>query len=933
MCLLLTVMVLVLAGALWRTSRRRRRWPPVVAQFRALFEEAPVAYLEVDRQGVIRRVNRAACGLLWYPPSEMTGRTVWDFIAPSHREPARAELLGVIEGEPPSSEPREWEAVSSDGSRRILRGYVSPIRDEATGDSLGLRIALLDVTARLRAERALQESEERYRNLFENSPIGIYRSTPDGRILVANPALVRLLGYESFEQLSARNLERDGLEPHDRREEFKAELERQGEILGHQAEWTSRDGRTVAVRENARVVRDSGGAVLYYEGTVEDVTERRRVELALAEASSKLEAVIRHSPLAVVTLDLEGKVRSWNPRAEELFGWTEAEVLGADLPAIPGPRRRVEECASGQLLHGGERQALRKDGSRLEVSVWNELLRDASGKVRGVVSLIADNTARKKTEASLRESEQRYRDLFENANDIVFSIDLKGNFTSVNKAGERAGGYTRTELLAMNMEAVLAPEDVGRAREMVAGLLAGVAAGSYELAFITKDGRRVALEIVGRLAFHNGRPAGIQGIARDVTERKEWERKLEEYARELSRKNHELSEALAAARLATEAKSRFLANMSHEIRTPMNGVLGMIGLLLETRLDPEQHKYAAEARNSGEALLVLIDEILDITKIEAGKLELRPAPFDFVQWIARAGAVLEVLARQKGIAFRYDIGPGVPRAVRGDQMRLRQVLDNLAGNAIKFTERGEVAVHLALDAETARTVVLRCTVEDTGIGIPPDQVGRLFQSFSQVDNSTTKRYPGAGLGLAISRQLVQLMDGAIGCESDPGRGSRFWFTATLGKLPGSLLAPGPAAELSAAAGPPRRETAGGSVLLAEDNEVNRLIALRLLERAGYRAEAVPNGRLAVARVMDGGYDAVLMDVHMPEMDGFEATAEIRRREDGSRRTPVIAMTARAMAGDREKCLEAGMDDYITKPVRKAELIAALERWITPRKSA
>jgi PAS domain S-box-containing protein len=856
-----------------------------------------------------------------------------EFIAPRERETVHAEVLQMLAGPGKPLAPLEWEAVSSDGSRRSLRVYVSPIRDEASGNSLGLRVALLDATACLSAERALQESEERYRNLFENAPIGIYRSTPDGRILVANPTLVRMLGYGSFEELAARNLEEEGFEPHYRREEFKAELERLGEILGHEASWTTREGRTVAVRENARVVRAADGSVLHYEGTVEDVSERRRAQDALAEANSKLEAVIRQSPLAVITMDLEGRVRSWNPRARELFGWTEAEVLGADLPIMPDPRRRIEECARGGLLHGAERQALRKDGSRLEVSVWNALLRDLAGQVRGVVTLVADNTERKRTEARLSESEQRYRNLFENASDIVFSVDLEGNFTSVNKAGELAGGYTRTELLTMNMSALLAPEDRARAAEIIGEMLAGVALGRYEMTLLAKSGRRMTLEVVSRLAFQNGRPIGIHGIARDITERKEWERKLEEYAQELARKNRELSEALAAARQAAEVKSRFLANMSHEIRTPMNGVLGMTDLLLETNLDPEQSTYAATVKSSAEALMVLINEILDISRIEAGKLELRPAPFDLGQLVAWVGAALEVQARQKGIEFRCSIEPGVPRAVRGDPTRLRQILDNLGSNAVKFTESGEVRVHIALDSETPEAATIRCTVEDTGIGIAPDQIGSLFQSFSQGDNSTTKRYAGAGLGLAISKQLVEMMGGAIGCESEPGRGSRFWFTVPLEKAPDSVPIGGPAAPLPGSGETPRENAAARRVLLAEDNEVNRLIALRLLDRAGYRAEAVPNGKLAVAQVVSGGYDAVLMDVHMPEMDGFEATAEIRRHENGFRHTPVIAMTARAMEGDREKCLEAGMDDYITKPVRKAELIATLERWLPPRKTA
>jgi PAS domain S-box-containing protein len=931
MSLLLAVLVSIFAGVLWRSSRRHRRRS--ATELGALFEEAPVAYQEIDRDGIVRRVNRAACTLLGYPLSEMTGKAVWEFVLPERREAARAEVMGALSGhgEPPNA--GERQVIAGDGSILSLRIYVKPIRDEATRQIVGLRAALLDITDFRKAERALEQSQDSYRNLFENSPIGVYRTTPDGRILMANSSLVRLLGYDSFEELAARDLEREGVGPYSySRGEIKERLEREGEVLGHEARWTTRDGRLVFIRESARAVKGPDGGVLYYEGTVEDVTERRRAEASLAEANSKIEAVIRQSPLAVVTVDLEGKVRTWNPAAERLLGWTEAEVVGRLFPVIPDPQRRMAEISRGDLLQGEERPGLRKDGSTVAVSVWNALLRNPAGDVRGVVSMIADNSESKRALAKLGESERRYSDLFENATDIILSIDLQGNFTSVNKTSAQLSGYTRDELLSMNIEAVLTADSLGRVRKMIAGMLAGVSAGRHRLTVLSKNGRQIEIEALSQFTLENGRPCGIQTIARDVTERNQWEQRLERYAQELSRKNADLSGALAEAKQATEAKSRFLANMSHEIRTPMNGVLGMTNLLLDTELNPEQRSYAAAVKQSGEALLVLINEILDLSRIEAGKLELHPAPFDLPSLVAWIAAMLEVQARPKGVEFRCTIADGVPRTLCGDQMRLRQILDNLAANAVKFTEHGHVEVHVGLESETAGKATLLCTVEDTGIGMSPDQIPRLFQSFSQADSSTTKRFGGAGLGLAISKQLVEMMGGRIACESEPGKGSRFWFTVTLGKVAEACPAPAPAAEARPAEAKPLPASgAGGRILLAEDNQINQLIALRLLARAGYRADAVPNGKLAVAEALGGAYDAVLMDIHMPEMDGFEATAAIRQAEDGCRHTPVIAMTARAMEGDRERCLQAGMDDYISKPVRPEELLAVLDRWITPKK--
>ncbi len=345
-----------------------------------------------------------------------------------------------------------------------------------------------------------------------------------GKILLANPALVRMLGYGSFVELFARNLEEEGFGPEYPRKSFKAELERAGEILGREALWTTSDGRTITVRENARVVRDERGAILYYEGTVEDVTARRRAEHALAEANSKLEAVIRQSPLAISTLDLEGRVTSWNPAAERIFGWTEDELLGGKIPIFrygdQELRRRLEACHRGEFVRGGERRTLRKDGTPLEASLWTAALRDVSGSVTGSLVMLADDTERKRREAQLFDTEQRYRELFENAHDIVYSIDLEGNYISINKAGALISGYERAELLQMNIADLVEPAQIEYARQQIEASLAGAPPQPFELACRKKDGSPVQLEISGRLMFQDGKPVAIQGIIRDITERK-----------------------------------------------------------------------------------------------------------------------------------------------------------------------------------------------------------------------------------------------------------------------------------------------------------------------------------------------------------------------------------------------------------------------------
>ncbi|WP_051551343.1 hybrid sensor histidine kinase/response regulator [Nocardioides sp. URHA0020] len=403
----------------------------------------------------------------------------------------------------------------------------------------------------------------------------------------------------------------------------------------------------------------------------------------------------------------------------------------------------------------------------------------------------------------------------------------------------------------------------------------------------------------------------------------------------------ELAAARDAALEGSRAKSDFLATMSHEIRTPMNGVIGLTGLLLGSELQERQRTYAEGVRTAGDALLAIINDVLDFSKVEAGHLELESIDFEPARVVAEVAGLVADPAGEKGIELLTSCSPALPARLLGDPSRLRQVLLNLAGNAVKFTESGQVVIRAEpvgttthWDQSGRRTVAadtwtVRFEVSDTGIGIDAADRSRLFDPFSQADSSTTRRYGGSGLGLAICHQLVDAMGGTLGVESEPGNGSRFWFTVPLGaaadrpaitasvagvRRPQAVVVPTP---------PPRR----GRILVVEDGDINQIVAEGIIRACGYDVDLADDGAAGLAAMAAQDYDLVFMDVQMPVMDGFSATREIRRREADGSRTPVIAMTASAVDGDRERCLAAGMDDYVSKPITRAAVTAVLERWV------
>jgi PAS domain S-box-containing protein len=635
-------------------------------------------------------------------------------------------------------------------------------------------------------------------------------------------------------------------------------------------------------------------------GRAMELAEERTRQLAASRA--RVSAILETMAEALISTSSSGEIRSCNRAAEAIFGYRATELIGQPVRLILPTLE--DEPEPGQT---NDAVAVRKGGELFAADVSVGRAADGAGDV----IIVRDSTERVAAETALRESEQRFRTAFAHAAMGIGLITVHGKWLWVNQALCTLTGYSAEELMAMGPRDLIVPEDRHIDHEQIGRLLSNDISGyRVEVRGQNRAGQLLDLSIsVSMLRDDAGSPLYFFAEVIDMTERKRMEAELAD-ARDA---------ALASARL----KAEFLANMSHEIRTPMNGVIGVTDLLLGTALTAEQREMADTIRNSGTALLTIINDILDLSKIEAGKIVFEHVPFDLRKVVQACTGILAMGAREKGLELTVRIDDAVPPVVIGDAGRLRQVLTNLVSNALKFTEEGSVRVSVSVKEDGESDVLLLFEVSDTGIGIPLAQQERVFDSFTQADSSTTRRYGGTGLGLTISRQLVERMGGVIGVLSVPGEGSTFRFTARLGRGRAEDLAPAPAPQSEGT-----RPLTGLRVLLAEDNAVNQMVARRQLQNIGCVVETVGNGREAVDALERDNYGLVLMDCQMPEMDGFEATAEIRRRheERAAARVPIIAMTANALEGDRERCLAAGMDDYLSKPVRQDDLEAMVRKW-------
>ncbi|HWR02985.1 MAG TPA: PAS domain S-box protein [Humidesulfovibrio sp.] len=967
----------------------------------------------------------------------------------------------------------EYRVRFEDGEVRWLAGNAVPQR-EADGGTLWHGF-VSDITERRAGQEALNQSEKALRELYANAPVGIFRSTPLGRYLEVNPYYARMYGYESPEAMVqsvtsiAEQVYKNPLD----RERLLAELAEKGEVLNYEVERKTLQGESRWVSLSIRAVHDAQGRVAHMEGFCSDITDQKMGQQALAESESRFRMLFENAPVAYQSLDEQGRYTDVNDEYEALLGYDRAELLGRGFSEFWPPQDQpgFAENFTHFLETGrnsGELRLVRRDGRILSVMLEGRVQRDPSGHFLRTHCVLYNITERTEMEAALREATERHRRIADTVPLVLYDFVQE-------EGGEHWYEYLSprfSEIFEVEPETVIGsrqgilplvhPEDLERllTEDRAAAEDGGVF--NAEVRILTPSGQVKWVHLMSRARkLGNSARTVWSGFMLDITLRRQMEERVREAGRQLEITTARAEALAAQAEAASRAKGEFLANMSHEIRTPMNAVIGMAHLALTTELSPKQRDYLTKIDRAARSLLGILNDILDFSKVEAGMLATESVDFDLDLVLDDLAGLLAVKAHEKGLELLLDVGGDVPRRLVGDPLRLGQVLVNLVGNAVKFTQAGEVRVSVsALPESLPGQARLAFSVRDTGIGMTPEQRANLFQPFTQADASTTRRFGGTGLGLSISQRLVQLMGGEIGVASAPGQGSEFRFELTLplaaeqgreaapdslagrrvlvaddsrsareimvaalrrlGMLPEeaadgaetlALLAraaeagrpfelvlldwrmPGmdgaetarrisqdasllpkpavviltaydretlarlPESGLAAAllmkpvspsllldtlaevfggkaltpARPPqdqaeaaRRALAGLRVLLVEDNEINQQVAQGMLERVGVETTLAGDGETALALLAVESFDAVLMDIQMPGMDGFETTRRIR--ETGSLRgLPVIAMTAHALASDRDRALAAGMNDHVTKPIAPGALYGALMR--------
>ncbi|AIQ28884.1 hypothetical protein P40081_12445 [Paenibacillus sp. FSL P4-0081] len=813
------------------------------------------------------------------------------------------------------------------GGRKVIYAHWEVILD-ATGKVQQIRGIVQDVTERHRMEEQLRDSERNYRLISENSQDFISRNATDEQAtyLYASPVCQQMFGYTPEEMVGTNGM--DYIHPDDFAcvQAFLDDSKKGLKLEPIVFRYLCKDGSYLWVETTLRHTETGTPGITEMIGVTRNISERKQYELKLLESENRYKSLFEYNPSAISAMDLQGCIQSLNASLQQLTGYSRetllhssySEIIDADELAFVNNRFLA---AAGGMAQTFETRIIRRDGQTVEVGmIYVPILLDS--QVVGVFAITSDITERKRHLEQIEKLSYEHALILNSVSEGIFGINLQGDTVFINPAASIMLGYAPGELASNIKLQTIAQTWMdgelyrGGHRTLAELLTTNL---SYEREqegiFWRQDGSSFLVKYRMTALYDNGERKGAVVVFRDITEEKAVVRAKE------------------SAEQADRAKSEFLAIMSHELRTPMNGIIGMADLLSGTELTEEQEYYTQIINKSGGALLHILNEVLDFSKIESGMMTLDLQPVDVRQVIQNVCELFYPRVKEKGLTLRSEADPEIPGLVITDEIRLRQILVNLVGNAVKFTEEGEVGISVKLEpVREPGSMILRFSVTDTGIGIPQDSQSLLFQSFSQLHPSINRKYGGTGLGLAISKKLVELLDGAIGVDSIEDEGSEFYFTIEV--MPSGEVA-GPPLPLEILAAEeykngifdmdyPEGQYGPLSILIAEDHPVNLHLLQKYLNKRGYTSDVALNGEQAVHAVLTRHYDLVFMDIQMPVLDGIEATGRIREAMGLS--PVIIAVTAFARKEDKEMCLRAGMQDFISKPIRVEELDRVLREW-------